>query len=262
MSPNNLLRAATRRMSYANIVASLALFIALGGVSYAAAKLPAKSVGTAQLKSNAVTSAKLKNRSVTGRDIRGNTLTGKQIKESTLAAVPLALAANSAATAKTAEHAADSVNVVVPAAVSASNNDPAIARSQATEIPLAAHGPVSIYAKCFEDADDKRTHYETYARTDAEGSALLGYSTDDDLDGNPALNPSTPETERAISSSYVVDGTASYTYGTSATPIGPDGKGLLVDVMSLARQGTVPDPVKLLPADDSCAFIVGGQKIG
>src|SRR5690349_23207985 len=37
----------------------LALFIALGGTSYAAAKLPRNSVGTAQLRKGAVTTAKL-----------------------------------------------------------------------------------------------------------------------------------------------------------------------------------------------------------
>lgn len=42
-----------------NAVAYLALFIALGGTSYAAVKLPAASVGSAQLKKGAVTEAKL-----------------------------------------------------------------------------------------------------------------------------------------------------------------------------------------------------------
>jgi hypothetical protein len=37
----------------------LALFVALGGTSYAAAKLPRNSVGTAQIKNHAVTTAKL-----------------------------------------------------------------------------------------------------------------------------------------------------------------------------------------------------------
>jgi hypothetical protein len=40
-------------------VALLALFIALGGTSYAAAKLPRNSVGSAQIKAKAVTEAKL-----------------------------------------------------------------------------------------------------------------------------------------------------------------------------------------------------------
>jgi hypothetical protein len=52
------------KITYANIVATLALFIALGGASYAAIKLPADSVGTSQLKSGAVTGDKVKNGSL------------------------------------------------------------------------------------------------------------------------------------------------------------------------------------------------------
>jgi len=37
------------RVTYANVVATLALFLALGGGAYAAFKLPANSVGTRQL---------------------------------------------------------------------------------------------------------------------------------------------------------------------------------------------------------------------
>lgn len=47
------------RLTYANVTATLALFLALGGVSWAAATLPKNSVGTKQLKANAVTSAKV-----------------------------------------------------------------------------------------------------------------------------------------------------------------------------------------------------------
>jgi len=46
------------RLTYANVIASLALFVALGGSSYAAIKLPAGSVGAKQLRTGAVTSAK------------------------------------------------------------------------------------------------------------------------------------------------------------------------------------------------------------
>jgi hypothetical protein len=48
-----------RHLSYANVVASVALFLALGGVGYAAIKLPKNSVGTKQLKNGAVTGKKL-----------------------------------------------------------------------------------------------------------------------------------------------------------------------------------------------------------
>jgi hypothetical protein len=48
-----------RHLSYANAAATIALFVALGGTSYAALSLPAGSVGTKQLKNGAVTKAKL-----------------------------------------------------------------------------------------------------------------------------------------------------------------------------------------------------------
>ncbi|MCU0258122.1 MAG: hypothetical protein MUF56_03775 [Solirubrobacteraceae bacterium] len=53
-----------------NLVAYLALFVALGGTSYAAVNLPRNSVGTAQLKPSAVTSAKVKNGSLLAADFR------------------------------------------------------------------------------------------------------------------------------------------------------------------------------------------------
>lgn len=58
-----------RHLTYANVVASLALFIALGGASYAAIKLPKNSVGTKQIKNKAVTKAKL----AKGLSVRGKT---------------------------------------------------------------------------------------------------------------------------------------------------------------------------------------------
>jgi len=70
-----MLRGIRSRMTYANVVASLALFIALGGVSYAAVKLPKNSVGAVQIKKNAVTGSKVKNSSLTGADVRDKSLT-------------------------------------------------------------------------------------------------------------------------------------------------------------------------------------------
>jgi hypothetical protein len=58
------------RLTYANIVASIALFVALGGGAYAAATLPARSVGAKQIRTNAVTSAHVKNRSLLAEDFK------------------------------------------------------------------------------------------------------------------------------------------------------------------------------------------------
>jgi hypothetical protein len=63
-----------KRLSYANVVASLALFLTLGGVGYAATQLPSNSVGTPQLKANAVTSAKVKNGTLLKADFKSGQL--------------------------------------------------------------------------------------------------------------------------------------------------------------------------------------------
>lgn len=79
------------RLTYANVVATLALFLALAGTAaYGASHLAKNSVGTPQLKKNAVTAAKIK---------RG-TITGDKIKLSTLGTVP---SAETAARARDAE---------------------------------------------------------------------------------------------------------------------------------------------------------------
>jgi hypothetical protein len=62
------------RPGYANITATLALVVALGGTGYAAVSLPKHSVGSKQLKKDAVVSKKVKNNSLTGSDIDEATL--------------------------------------------------------------------------------------------------------------------------------------------------------------------------------------------
>lgn len=64
------------RLTYANVTATLALFIALGGTSYAVVQLPRNSVGPAQLRSNAVTSAKIRNGTVRRTDLARSARTG------------------------------------------------------------------------------------------------------------------------------------------------------------------------------------------
>jgi hypothetical protein len=103
-----------RRPSPALIVATIALFVAIGGTTYAGITLPANSVGPAQLKrsavvnsriypgavsnskmgrgavtfskmaSNQMTSAKIRNASLLGEDMVNETITGQQVNEATL----------------------------------------------------------------------------------------------------------------------------------------------------------------------------------
>ena len=65
------------KLSYSNVVASLALFVALGGAAVAAG-LAKNSVGTKQLKPNAVTAAKIKNGAVNSHKLaHGAVVAGK-----------------------------------------------------------------------------------------------------------------------------------------------------------------------------------------
>ena len=59
-----------------NAIALLALFVALGGTSYAALNLPAGSVGTRELHNGAVTNKKLANASVTPAKFDGRAIGG------------------------------------------------------------------------------------------------------------------------------------------------------------------------------------------
>lgn len=89
------------RPTYANVVATLALFVALGGSAYAAAELPENSVGTKELKTEAVTTAKIKDGAVTEDQILDGAVTGAKVKEGTLGTVPRADLARTAGDAGT-----------------------------------------------------------------------------------------------------------------------------------------------------------------
>ena len=71
-----MLKALRTRLTYANVVATLALFVALGGSSYAALKISGREI---------------KAHTITGQNIKRNSLGRRQIKESSLSAVPRAL---------------------------------------------------------------------------------------------------------------------------------------------------------------------------
>jgi hypothetical protein len=95
------------RLTFANVVSMMALFVALSGGAYALT-IPRNSVGPKQLKKKAVNSRKVKNNSLTGADVRNNRLTGRDLRESSLARVPAANAANTATSAGTATNVAAS----------------------------------------------------------------------------------------------------------------------------------------------------------
>jgi hypothetical protein len=67
-----------RRPSFPTVISLIALFVALGGTSYAVIKLPAKSVGNRELKSNAVTSGKIRAQSIARSDLSASARVGSR----------------------------------------------------------------------------------------------------------------------------------------------------------------------------------------
>lgn len=61
------------QLTYANVMSTIAVFLALGGTSYAVAR---NSIGNKELKRNAVTSSKVKDRSLTTSDLSLSARTG------------------------------------------------------------------------------------------------------------------------------------------------------------------------------------------
>ena len=73
------------RPSPALVISCVALFLAMGGVSYG---LATGSITSREIKNNTVRSKDIRNGTIRNRDVHRNTLTGSRIRESTLGTVP------------------------------------------------------------------------------------------------------------------------------------------------------------------------------
>jgi hypothetical protein len=97
-----------KRLTYANVMSSIAVFLILGGATAFAAKkigsneIKGNSITTGKLKKEAVTASKLKKNSVTTPKIANGAVTGAKINTSSLGTVPNA---THAATADNANNA-------------------------------------------------------------------------------------------------------------------------------------------------------------
>ena len=92
-----MLGAVRGRLTYANVMATMAVFLALGGGAWA---LTRNSVGPRQIKPNAVRSS----------DVKNNALKGPDVNEATLGQVPSSEEATTADDATSAESAQQAVN--------------------------------------------------------------------------------------------------------------------------------------------------------
>lgn len=130
-----------RYLTYANVMATIAVFIALGGGTYAATHLGKNSVGAKQLRNDAVNGAKVQDGSLTGADVNASTL-GK---------VPNASHADTAGDASTADSSKDiaSASVAANGTLSTSHGVTGVSRvaagSYCFDLPFnAAGGAVTL----------------------------------------------------------------------------------------------------------------------
>lgn len=91
-----------KRLTYANVVSSIAIFLVLGGATAIAAGLAKNSVGPKQLKKNAVTTAKIKNNAVSTAKLKNGAVTGAKVNVAGFPKVPSAAHADTATSATTA----------------------------------------------------------------------------------------------------------------------------------------------------------------
>jgi hypothetical protein len=147
------------KLTYANVMSSLAVFGMLAG----GGALAASKIGTAQIRNgaitasklgkNAVTSQKIKSGAVTGSKVANHSLTGAKIIISTLGAVPLASHASTADRASSAEHAvnADSLGGLAPASFERAGHLVQIAARMSNTEPdraILTAGPFTVSAHC------------------------------------------------------------------------------------------------------------------
>jgi hypothetical protein len=83
MRGDRVLARIRQRLTYANVMATFAMFAALGGSSYAALQIESGDIAN-----NSVRGVDVRNRTLSDRDVRRNGLTGRSVRESRLGRVP------------------------------------------------------------------------------------------------------------------------------------------------------------------------------
>ena len=185
------------RPTPALVIALLALFISLGGVSYGVAtgfidsrEIKNNEIRSLDIRDNQIRSRDIRNNEVRGKDIRNSTVQsrdiainavrGEDVKEDTLAKVPSALLADSA----TSAGSVDDLKIIGRTTV-AEGGSP---------VTLATHGPLTVSAACNAGAS---------GATDAV--VLLATSENDAAAGNNLPRPDLDTSDGAVSIATLTD---------------------------------------------------------
>lgn len=178
-----------KRLTYANVMSSIAVFLVLGGATaFAATQLGKNSVGAKQLKANAVTAAKIKKNAVTGAKIKKEAVTGAKIKNGSVTAAKIPDGAITGS----------KVNVATLGTVPSSATTNSVRSAHGTlsigqEKTIFEYGPFKITTRC-----------APFNTTEIGSQSLISSSVDNSvftswMDNNSHLGPATPESERELS---------------------------------------------------------------
>jgi hypothetical protein len=195
-----------KRLTYANVMSSLAVFLVVGGgAALAATVLPKNSVGTKQIKSNAVTAKKIKKNAVTNKKIKANAVTGVKVKDGSLTGADLNLSTvgtvPSAAHANSADNATNVATVKPFSAGAGDNQLVSLAKTANFEL-MGVCDPNEDFDPPGLQREDIGTAYVIYNRStvpafadteDDENYDLglnegVAFNLDDNVDGGEAMS--------------------------------------------------------------------------
>jgi hypothetical protein len=135
------LKKLSSRLSYANVVSTIALFLALGGATALAVnQLPKKSVGAKQLRPGAVTADKIRKNAVTSPKLEALSVKSGKLANG---AVKEAKLANASVTGQKLASGAVSTEKIAPNAVMGNQVD----ESSLSQVPSANNANVSVFAE-------------------------------------------------------------------------------------------------------------------
>jgi hypothetical protein len=222
-----------KHLSFANVMACAAVFIALGGSAYAVGK---NSVGTKQLKNNAVTSNKIKKNAVVTSKIRKDAIVGAKIRPG--AVTTNKIGDGAVTTNKIGDGAVNGAKIdestlgTVPSAANLVGQENFFVKLNGGENQvIAKYGVVALRAFCKEN-DGGSDRIEIYAETTQDGAIL---EADESKNGGPDpadfLNTNTPIADREFEEESINPTGRTYVDADidSGFVLGPDGKAILAN---------------------------------
>ena len=197
------------KLSFANVMATIAVFAALAGGSYAAVK-----IGTKQLKNDSVTSAKIKNGTIVKKDIKRATRRALRGAKGPAGPAgprgadgPAGPTGPAGPEGPAGEKGATGDARITPAGrlvsspPTGSDDLANAALAETTPVALGGFGPVNFYGRCYRNeqgnAGDlaETMHLRVYIESPTESGLSFTSSSDSTIRG---LGPATGETNREV----------------------------------------------------------------